>query len=137
MARKTSTHPNLPKGMRIRKRAYGVYYYYDCGGKPRREIPLGSDYVIAVQKWAELELENKATLAAGLITFKYVAERYIREVIPTKAPRTQKDNLAEIQLLLQFFSDAPIDQIKPVHIRQYMDWRHSIARERDYVHIML
>lgn len=130
MARKPSTHPNLPRGMRIRKRAYGVYYYYDCGGKPRREIPLGSDYVIAVQKWAELELENKATLASGLITFKYVSDRYMRDVVPTKAPLTQKGNIIELGFLLRFFTDAPIEQIKPVHIRQYMDWRHSVARDR-------
>lgn len=130
MARKSSVNHNVPAGMRVRVRKSGTYYYYDCGGKPRREIPLGSDFVIAVQKWAELELENKTALSAGLITFKYVSDRYIREIIPTKAPATQKGNIVELQYLLRFFGDAPIDQVKPVHIRQYMDWRHSIACDR-------
>ena len=31
-----------------------TYYYFSVNGKPRREIPLGSDYVAAARKWAEL-----------------------------------------------------------------------------------
>ena len=57
MGRKPSKHPNLPKGMRARTKANGkTWYYYDTGGKPRREIPLGDDYVLAIQKWTELEM---------------------------------------------------------------------------------
>ena len=114
--------------MRVRKS--GTYYYYDCGGKPRREIPLGSDFVIAVQKWAELELLNKKDLANGQITFKFSAERYIKEILPGKAPRTQSDNIKEFKYLLEFFGDAPLDEIKPLHIRQYMDWRHQMVLDR-------
>ena len=54
-----------------------------------------------------------------------MGERYQREVLPTKAPRTQRDNLKEIAKLLEFFDQlpVPIQKIKPIHIRQYLDWR--------------
>ena len=39
-------------GFRARPQKSGkVYYYFDTGSKPRREIPLGSDYREAVKKW--------------------------------------------------------------------------------------
>lgn len=54
MGRKPSRWSNLPRGMRARERGKKIHYYLDTGGKPRVEIPLGSDYALAVQKWAEL-----------------------------------------------------------------------------------
>ena len=40
--------------MRARRRGSKTYYYYDTGAKPRHEIPLGFDYILAVQEWAKL-----------------------------------------------------------------------------------
>jgi hypothetical protein len=88
MGRKPSVNLNLPKGLRARKRGFKTWYYFDTGAKPRKEIPLGSDYAIAVKKWAELQI-NARPLHQEIITFRYVAERYIKEVIPTKAVRTK------------------------------------------------
>lgn len=128
MGRKPTVNFNLPRGMRARSRPNGrTYYFLDTGGKPRREIPLGSDYVQAVQQWAELTASPKVA-----ITFRDVAERYQREVLPTKAPRTQKDNLKELANLLQFFDNPPalLDAIEPVHVRMYLDWRGQSAKVR-------
>lgn len=37
------------KNLRKRIQKSGkAYYYFDAGGKPRKEIPLGDDYVLAV-----------------------------------------------------------------------------------------
>lgn len=120
MGRKRTRFLNLPTHMKARARPSGTYYYYD--GKTA-EIPLGKDYVEAVRKWADLERgESKSVVT---ITFRYVSERYTAKVIPTKAPRTQKDNLAELKNLYKFFDNppAPLDQIEPHHIAQYRDWR--------------
>ena len=118
--------------MRAKKRSAKTLYYYDTGGKPRREIPLGSDYALAVKKWAELEIDAKPR-HTEIITFRYAAERYIKEVIPTKAPATQKDNLRELKQLYKFFDipPAPLDKIKPINIRQYLDWRGTIRANRE------
>ena len=132
MGRRPSKNFNLPPRMRAREKAHGViWYYYDAGGKPRREIPLGNDYASAVRKWAELEAD-KSEVPGQLITFKHVAARYMKEVIPTKAARTQTDNLKELDWLHKFFSEppAPLESIKPEHIRQYLDWRGATAKIR-------
>jgi integrase len=123
MGRTPTKNLNLPAGMRIRKRKYGTYFYLDTGEKPRREIPLGSDYVAAVKKWAELTVSVAST--GQLITFRVAAERYQREVLPTKARATQDSNLRELANLYRFFDAPPValDDVEPVHIRQYLDWR--------------
>ena len=118
--------------MRARTQRSGkVYYYYDTGKRPRHEIPLGRDYVEAVKKWAELE-SDQGTPHVSLITFKYAADKYLLEVIPTKAPRTQADNIKELAKLNAFLNHppAPLSEIKPIHIRQYLDWRNSEAKKR-------
>lgn len=132
MGRRPSKNLNLPPRMRARAKAGGkLWYYYDAGGKPRREIPLGCEYTSAVIKWSELE-QDKPEQAAKLITFKDVSDRYIREVLPLKAERTRRDNLIELDWLLKFFNDppAPLESIKPGHIRKYLDWRGKTAKVR-------
>jgi integrase len=127
VGRRPTKHLNLPSRLRARTLPSGrTYYYYDTGEKPRREIPLGSDYALAVKKWAELEIDARPR-HAEIVTFRYVAERYGREVLPTKAPRTQRDNLTELAQLYKFFDapPAPIEQITPQHVRQFMDWRRD------------
>jgi integrase len=124
MGCKPSRNLNLPRGMRARHRKSGIYYYLDTGGIPRREIALGSDYPMAVKKWAELTVSAQSRHTA-IVTFRYAAERYQREILPKKALRTQQDNLKELSKLYEFFDapPAPLDNIEPIHVRQYLDWR--------------
>lgn len=125
MGRQPTRNKNLPAGMRARHRKSKTYYYLDTGAKPRKEIPLGSDYMIAVQKWAELTISNRPQ--NGQITFRYVAERYTRDVISIKAPRTQQDNLKELAQLYRFF-----DAESMLHVRlsgipheHVLQWRYK------------
>ncbi|WP_197693905.1 hypothetical protein [Vogesella sp. LIG4] len=135
MGRKPTVNLNLPRGMRARKQRSGVvYYYYDTGEKPRREIPLGSDYPLAVMKWAELEQAKVPPVNRP--TFRDAWERYLQEVLPAKAPRSQINNLRESKFLLKFFCDpepAPLDDIEAHHIRKYMTWRSGspVAANRE------
>lgn len=128
MGRKPTKNTNLPPRMRRRAQRSGrTFYYYDAGGKPRKEIPLGSDYVTAIQRWAELEADNTVSAA---VTFRDAALRYLKEVLPTKAPNTQKGNLGELEVLYEFFDDPPVllEDIEPQHIRQYRSWRMEKTR---------
>lgn len=125
MGRKRASNLHLPPRMRLRKGRY----YYDTQGKPRREIPLGGDYGSALVKWAELE--GNALLPANTApTFGMAVVRYRRDILPTKKPRTQRDNETELEHLLKVFKDAPLGQIKPSHVRGYMDARGKIAKIR-------
>lgn len=127
MGRKPTKNLNLPDRMHaVTNRLKVTYYYYDTGGKPRY-LPLGKDYLEAVRKWAELERRGNNT--GALLTLKDVIDKYRIDVIPEKAPRTQKDNEAEIAKLLEFFGgDARLAQIKPIHVRQYREWRPAKVR---------
>lgn len=124
MGRKPSRWDNLPKGMRARPRGNLVHYYLDKGGRPRVEVPLGSDYAEAVRKWSELTLKPVAP-GAAVWTFEKAATEYWKDVIPGKAPRTRSDNEDEREWLLKFFNNppAPLDVIEPKDIRDYLDWR--------------
>lgn len=124
MGRRPTVNLNLPTRMRARRRGDTTYYFYDAGGKPRKEIALGKNYAEAIRKWAELEGDAQKR-ASSLITIKHLADTYIERVLPTKAARTQRDNLIELEWLMQFFGKppAPLDEIRPVHVRQYLDWR--------------
>jgi hypothetical protein len=121
--------PNAIPRLRARRQKSGaVFYYYDHGGTPRREEPLGSDYGLAVKRWAEIEHAGDQKPAA-VITFEYVANKYLAAVVPKKAPRTQKDNLAELAKLKEFFCDppGPLDKIEPQHVQQFLRWRNTDA----------
>jgi integrase len=126
MGRKRTVHLNLPTGMRARVRPNATYYFYDAGD---REIPLGKDYVIAVQRWADLEGGRAAQHAAAAVTLRTVAEAYFASpAFRRKAPRTQKDNHGELAKLYEFFDDdppPPLESIEPHHIAKYRDWRES------------
>lgn len=125
--RKTEHH-HLPPRMykRSRKRKNGnvwtAYYYRDLLGK---DIPLGKDLDKARMKWAELEAKEKPL---DLRTMKGTFDRYIREIVPKKAARTQRDNLAEIKQLRPVFDSAPIDSITPATIAGYRDARSAKVR---------
>ncbi len=115
--------------MRAKHRRQKVWYYQDTGEKPRKEIPLGDDYALAIKKWAELQINEKSR-HAKIITFRYVAERYARDVIPHN---TQRDSHKELVWLYKFFDNplAPSGKIEPIHIRQYLDWRGNIRANRE------
>lgn len=121
MGRKPSAHTNLPQNMRARKQRSGkVYYYYDSGGRPRKEIPLGSDFILAIKKYAELHIN--AGDVSGRVLFPDVAKRYQVEEITKKARSTQSVQLSDIKHLLAFFGDppAPLESIEPTHLRMFL-----------------
>jgi len=124
------SRPEAVPHLRVRKKPSGkVFYYYDHGGKPRHEEPLGCDYGLAIKRWAEIERAS-GDRPAAVITFRYVCDRYRAEVIPTKAPATQKDNARELKQLITFFDDppGPLEAIGPQHVAMFMRWRKAKVR---------
>lgn len=132
--RPKSTHPDLPPRMLRRQkrlasgRVWVGYYYNGRDETGRRvEIPLGTDLTEAKRRWADLEC-RPAPAETGLMSA--VFDRYARDVIPTKAPRTQRDNDACLKWLRRVFDSAPIDAVTPQHIAQYRDTRGKTAPVR-------
>lgn len=134
MGRRPTINLHLPPRLRLKKTSRGkTYYYYDMGGKPRRWVALGGDFVEALRRYADLEQGNR--VSPSLVTFRHVAERYLKEIFPHKAAATRRTNTLQLERLYQFFDSppAPIDEIKPIHIRTYLDWRKSspVAANRE------
>jgi integrase len=123
MGRARTTNKNLPRGLTIKD---GRYYRVTTVA-PRKWTPLGRDRATALLAWARMEGSEPDP---SIKTFAVVSVRYEREVIPTKARRTQSDNLKEIERLRAVFGRVIIDAIKPHHVRAYLDKRGESAKAR-------
>lgn len=127
MGRKPTRHMNLPSRMRARVRNGTTYYTYDAGGKPRKEIPLGTDYQLAVQKWAEMHMVKPTEkLTVGWAIGKYRASPQFEEV----GLGTQADYGFALDKLLAKFGDAPLDEVRPSHVTLYIDDRSKQSKHR-------
>lgn len=127
MGRTSTVNRNLPPRMRARVRGNTTYYLYDTCGRPRREIPLGTDYILAVQKWAELHNQ----VATDVITVawaigKYLASQQFDEV----SLGTQADYRFALDRLIAKFGEGPIDKVRPSHVTLYLDERSKESRHR-------
>lgn len=73
---------------------------------------------------------GKTRLQAGTenALLDQVFERYEREIIPGKAPKTRSDNLLSLKQLRKAFADAPIEAVTPQIIAQYRDGRTAKVR---------
>jgi integrase len=105
----------------------GRVWYHVSGSLPRVWTKLSDDRAEALRLWAQREgvKEDDSTKL-----FSVVARRYVREVFPTKAYQTRRDNDKELANLLRVFGHMPVDAIAPMHIREYMDIRGQVAKVR-------
>ena len=123
MGRKRTSLHNLPPRMSMKK----GYYYHVSSTLPRKWTPLGNDLNAARRKWAELEedpvqVEDK--------TFNIVGQRYMREILPTLKPNTQRDYTQYFNLLNAVFGAIPIDSIRPFDIAEYLRVRGETSKVR-------
>jgi integrase len=122
MGRKNTRNLNMPPQMHPRTQRSGkVYFYMFTGDKPRKEIPLGSDFILALRKYAEL---NVVDTPSGSVLFEAMVIRYQLESLPKLAKNTIKMHRSDLKHLLIFFKEAPLDQIRPTHIKQFLE-KHS------------
>lgn len=105
----------------------GNNYYHVTSGTPRKWTTLGHDYAIALRLYADIE---GTQYPERDVIFSGITKRYRREILPNKAPRTQKDNDKEIETLVAVFGHMPLDDIKPHHVRHYLDRRGQTAKVR-------
>ena len=111
----------MPPHMHPRTQRSGKVYYYMYqkteDGK-RKESALGDDFILALRKYAEL---NVVAAAGAGATFSDVYKRYLVEALPKLAASSARMWRSDIKHLLELFADAPLSQIKPLHIRQFLD----------------
>jgi integrase len=99
------------------QRSGRTFYYLDTCEKPRKEIPLGDDYIVALRKYAELHQIAKVDSP----TFGDVIMKYEVEVLPTLAISTQRVHKSDMKHLHHDFGAAELEQIRPMNIREFLD----------------
>jgi integrase len=115
--------------MRVKKGSKGkTWYYLDHGTGPdgkRRCEPLGADFHDALRTYAA----KVETSKAPAVTVPELLTRWNTETAAGRPKGTVDDIRYALPSLIKFFGDppAPLEQVDPVHIRQYLDWRVSEA----------
>lgn len=131
---KAARNRDLPPRMSRRVGKSGaVWYYYRTrtGGA----IALGADLAAAKLQWAELERRGTIAPSSNWLT---VSARYRAEGLAGKAPKTQREYDAALDRLDDAFGAATLEQIQPVHIREYLDKRSAkVAANREIATLSL
>lgn len=106
------------KHLRQMKKGKKTFYYLDLpNSKPRKFIPLGTNLQTAISKMQTfLDPENEIKKFEDAV-FSYFNSSQFKQL----APRTQRDYQKYLPYLSSFFKDAPLDQIQPKHISQYLN----------------
>ena len=107
--------------MHLRTQHSGKLYYhmYQKGedGK-RKEIALGDDFILTLKKYVDLNVITKPSHGP---TFSDVYTRYMVDAMPKLPASSARIWRMDIKHVMASFADAPLSQIKPVHIRQSLD----------------
>lgn len=118
MGRKPTVNLSLPPRMRKRVRGKVIYYFYDKGGLPRKEIPLGKDYISALRKYAD---ECESDTPKHEILFGDVVKKYRSDALPKLADSTIRIQMSDIKHVEAYFKDAAMSEIKPMHIARFLE----------------
>lgn len=132
MGRRPQTPGAIPR-FRTRKNAGGTLrYYYDHGEIDGRRIlePLGTDRVVALQRWAELEGKRVPTSEAARHTFAMLDREYRQRELPQKSVATRRMYDLFLSRLAGVIGDRELDTLKPADVANI--WR-ATAEKRGVV----
>lgn len=124
MGRPKTVFLELPPRMKGRTLKRGTIRYYYTGGG--RAIPLGSDLNKARLEWARLE---NGGVSSHTTAYTTVADRWEREAIHkgvggcARSFNTQIGYNNSLVELRKAFKGFQLEEIRPKHIRQYLDKR--------------
>ncbi|HEY1999715.1 tyrosine-type recombinase/integrase [Paraburkholderia sp.] len=130
---KNKENQGLPKRWTLH---HGAYYYQVPVGLEhawdgKRKFRLGDNLPEAYRVWADRvgRLDKVRTVGQLL-------EQYALEVIPTKAPSTQTQNIAAMKELLSEFRGAPLTAIEPSVIYGYLRKRTAKVSGKREVEVL-
>ena len=117
------------------RRLHGAIYYQVPPGDEalwdgKQLFRLGASLPEAYRAWADrIEVSPvKVRTIADLL------DRYLAEVVPTKAAATQTGNAIQIAELRKRFGHFALDEIRPTHVYQYADQRrHKVTGKKSPV----
>lgn len=125
------------KGLPARwKQQHGAYYYRVPPGMEKywgdkQMFRLGKTLPEAYREWAKrIDSLDKANNIGQLL------DRYALEVVPTKAPYTQRRNASHIKRIRAVFGHVPLSSIEPKDIYKYADKRGSKVEARQEIAVL-
>ncbi|WP_341674997.1 tyrosine-type recombinase/integrase [Niveibacterium sp. SC-1] len=100
-------------------RKHGAYYYIvppELRGRWENKswYRLGGTLAEAYRTWAD-RVEREATVT----TIGALLDRYLLEVVPTKAPKTATENRKQIERLRPVFAGVRLEDLEPQHVYKY------------------
>ncbi|MEN5181721.1 integrase [Comamonas testosteroni] len=99
-----------------------VYYFFNMQGEGKPDVPLGSDYDIALKKWKELV--DTGELKTGLIG--QAIARWKLEELPTyKNEETVRGYTKNLKHLEPVFGEAAWEDVDLPTLRRYLDIRSA------------
>lgn len=123
--KRNKENQGLPKRWRF---THGAYYYQVPPGfehlwDGKKQFRLGKSLSEAHRTYAERIQLDESTIQ----TIGDALDRYALEVVPDKAPKTQRENQSAIKRLKAVFGHMRPAEFKPVHAYGYRDRRGKIA----------
>lgn len=118
----------LPKRWKLE---HGAYFYQVPPGQERawdgkKKFRLGTQLHEAYKVWAQ-RLEAQVDVR----TIEHLLDRYLLEVTPAKAKRTQVDEPRYTKQLKKRFGHMRLEDLEPQHIYQYFDKRMDQTKDKD------
>lgn len=117
MGRAKIHNKHLPPRMVLR---HGAYYHTPRIGGHQQMVRLSANFTEAINLYYQRE---KRTLAGS--TVNDALSRYDREVLPGKAPKTQRDYRRYIPRLREVFGDCRLASVRRSDVAQYLDRRSA------------
>lgn len=122
MARPRTKNKHLPRYVTI---IHGSYWYRPpkpADGSPRAKptnLARVGDEATMYRKMADLMIPTEALEPTGKLQDYF--DRYEREIVPTLAPRTQKDYHRHLKILRAEFGHRHPDNLQPKDIGRFLD----------------
>lgn len=113
MGRRRTKNLKLPP--RMQKKGNVFYYTPYVLGK-LKWIRLADNYPEAISAWAK----HEGTATTGT-TVGHALDRVLIEVIPKKAPATQREYIRYAAAIRPIFADCALCDVRPTHVAQYLD----------------
>lgn len=115
----TNAHPRLRS--HTRKRAKGkvvTYYFYDMRPEGVADIPLGTDYDVAMRKWAELYHDTGPSIAG---TLEEAFAGWELEVLPKYDSKVTRDGYTKhLRRIRPVFGPSTWDQVTLPILKAYL-----------------
>ncbi len=119
MPRQKTRNRHLPEYVTV---IHGAYWYRPPADNPGKPIRIGEAPLEEYKVWRFMaERTAPAAPMSDQSTLQECFERYRREVLPMKAPRTQKDYARHLTKLEEKFGHLKPDELRKRDVGQFLD----------------